>query len=72
VPVIAGALATLCCGVMDAGGAGLTAGIAGGAAVTAVGLSAAGLAQAESAPAIPNESRKGKNLGALRVWLAES
>jgi hypothetical protein len=40
--------------------------------VTAVGLSDAGLAQAESAPAIPNEISKGKNLGALRVWIAES
>ena len=67
--MIAGALATLCCGVMEAGGSGW---MAGGAAVTAAGLSAAGLAQAESAPAIPNESRKGKNLGALRAWLAES
>jgi hypothetical protein len=46
--------------------------MAGGAAVTAAGLSAAGLAQAESAPAIPNDIRKGKNLGTLRVWIAES
>ncbi len=70
--MIAGALATACCGVMEAGGAGWTAGMAGGAVVTAVGLSDAGLAQAESAPAIPNEISKGKNLGALRVWIAES
>jgi hypothetical protein len=51
--------------------------MAGGAAVTAAGLSATGLsadglAQAESAPAIPNDIRKGKNLGTLRVWVAES